>query len=189
MTVLLPRRVGGVRVLERLGEGGMAFVHRAEDPFRPDRPLAVKFLRSEASADSELVRRFLREGEVLRHLRHPHLVEVVDFGYAGSTPYILMELLPGGTVKRCFGEPPARFLRRLQPVTGALVVAHEAGVIHRDLKPSNLLFAADGRLTVTDFGAESPEPPDEQAVASSSPAAPATPRNSRLLRCVPTARH
>jgi len=152
MTVLLPRRVGGVRVLERLGEGGMAFVHRAEDPFRPDRPLAVKFLRSEASADSELVRRFLREGEVLRHLRHPHLVEVVDFGYAGSTPYILMELLPGGTVKRCFGEPPARFLRRLQPVTGALVVAHEAGVIHRDLKPSNLLFAADGRLKVTDFG-------------------------------------
>ena len=52
MTVLLPRRIGGIRVLERLGEGGMAFVHRAEDPFRPDRPLAVKFLRVEAAADS-----------------------------------------------------------------------------------------------------------------------------------------
>ena len=152
MTILLPRRIGAVRVLERLGEGGMAFVHRAEDPFRPDRPLAVKFLRSEASADPELVRRFLREGEVLRRLRHPHLVEVVDFGQAGSTPYILMELLPGGTFKQCFGEPPARLLRRLQPVTGALEVAHGAGVIHRDLKPSNLLFAADGRLKVTDFG-------------------------------------
>ena len=152
MTVLLPRRIGGIRVLERLGEGGMAFVHRAEDPFRPDRPLAVKFLRVEAAADSELVLRFLREGEVLRHLRHPNLVEVVDFGRAGSTPYILMELLPGGTIKQCFGEAPARFLRRLQPVAGALQVAHEAGVIHRDLKPSNLLFAADGRLKVTDFG-------------------------------------
>ncbi|MDR3669422.1 MAG: protein kinase [Holophaga sp.] len=152
MTVLLPRRIGAIRVLERLGEGGMAFVHRAEDPFRPDWPLAVKFLRVEAAADSELVVRFLREGEVLRHLHHPNLVEVIDFGRAGSTPYILMELLPGGTIKQCFGEAPARFLRRLQPVAGALQVAHEAGVIHRDLKPSNLLFAPDGRLKVTDFG-------------------------------------
>ena len=152
MTELLPRRIGGIRVLERLGEGGMAFVHRAEDPFRPDRPLAVKFLRVEAAADSELVQRFLREGEVLRRLRHPNLVEVIDFGRAGSTPYILMELLPGGTIKQCFGEAPARFLRRLLPVAGALQVAHEAGVIHRDLKPSNLLFAPDGRLKVTDFG-------------------------------------
>jgi hypothetical protein len=152
MTVLLPRRIGGIRVLERLGEGGMAFVHRAEDPFRPDRPLAVKFLRAEAAGDSELVLRFLREGEVLKQLRHPHLVEVMDFGRAGSTPYILMELLPGGTIKQCFGEAPAGFLRRLQPVAGALELAHAHGVIHRDLKPSNLLFAADGRLKVTDFG-------------------------------------
>ncbi len=112
----------------------------------------MKFLRLEAAADSELVQRFLREGEVLRRLRHPNLVEVVDFGRAGSTPYILMELLPGGSVKQCFGEAPARLLRRLQPVSGALQVAHDAGVIHRDLKPSNLLFAADGRLKVTDFG-------------------------------------
>ena len=152
MTLLLPRRIGGIRVLERLGEGGMAFVHRAEDPFRPGRPLAVKFLRPEAAADSELVLRFLREGEVLRRLSHPNLVEVMDFGRAGSTPYILMELLPGGSVKQCYGEAPARLLRRLQPVSGALQVAHAAGVIHRDLKPSNLLFAPDGRLKVTDFG-------------------------------------
>ena len=152
MTLLLPKRIGAVRVLERLGEGGMAVVHRAEDPFRPDRPLAVKFLRQEAGADSELVRRFLREGEVLRRLSHPNLVEVMDFGRAGSTPYILMELLPGGTVHQCFGEPPARILRRLLPVAGALQTAHEAGVVHRDLKPSNLLFSLDGRLKVTDFG-------------------------------------
>jgi hypothetical protein len=63
-----------------------------------------------------------------------------------------MELLPGGTIKQCFGEAPARILRRLHPVAGALEVAHAVGVIHRDLKPSNLLFAADGRLKVTDFG-------------------------------------
>jgi len=144
--------VGGARVMEKLGEGGMAIVHRAQDPFRPERMLAVKFLRPEAGSDADLVRRFLREGEVLKRLRHPHLVEVYDFGKAGSTAFLLMELLPGGSVKACRGEAPAQILRRFIPVADALGVAHEAGVIHRDLKPSNLLFAADGRLKVTDFG-------------------------------------
>lgn len=152
MSLLLPKQIGGVRILERLGEGGMAFVHRAEDLFNPERPLAVKFLRAETSADSELVQRFLREGEVLKRLSHPHLVKVYDFGRAGRTPYILMELLPGGSVKACRGEAPARIIRRLLPVADALRYTHESGVIHRDLKPSNLLFAADGRLKVTDFG-------------------------------------
>ena len=150
--MLLPRMIGGARVMERLGEGGMAVVHRAVDPFRPDLPLAVKFLRPEAGADPEVVRRFLREGEVLKSLRHPHLVEVHDFGRAGTTPFLLMELLPGGSVKRCMGEAPSRLLRRFLPVMEALELAHGAGVIHRDLKPSNLLFAADDRLKVTDFG-------------------------------------
>lgn len=152
MTLLLPKRIGGIRVLERLGEGGMAFVHRAEDPLRPDRALAVKFLRPESANNAELALRFLREGEVLKQLSHPHLVEVYAFGKAGITPYILMELLPAGMIKQCFGEPPASILRRLFPIAGALQTAHDAGVIHRDLKPSNLLFAADGRLKVTDFG-------------------------------------
>jgi hypothetical protein len=150
--MFLPRMAGGARVLERLGEGGMAVVHRAEDPFRPDQPLAVKFLRAEAISDPDLVRRFLREGEVLKQLHHPHLVEVYGFGRAGTTPFLLMELLPGGSVKDCRGEAPSRILRRFVPVAEALKVAHEAGIIHRDLKPSNLLFAADGRLKVTDFG-------------------------------------
>ncbi len=152
MSVRIPRQIGSVRILERLGEGGMAFVHRAEDVFRPEQPLAVKFLRPEAASDGEMVRRFLREGEVLKRLRHPHLVEVMDFGRTGNTPYLLMELLPGGSIKACRGEAPASVLRRLLPVLEALAYAHGEGVIHRDLKPSNLLFAADGRLKVTDFG-------------------------------------
>lgn len=152
MNLRLPRTIGSARILERLGEGGMAFVHRAEDVYRPGHQLAAKFLRPEAASDAELVRRFLQEGEVLKKLRHPHLVEVVDFGRAGTIPYLLMELLPGGSVKVCRGEPPARFLRRMVGVLDALAHAHGHGVIHRDLKPSNLLFAADGRLKVTDFG-------------------------------------
>jgi hypothetical protein len=152
MSVLIPKRIGSVRVLDRLGEGGMAIVHRAEDVFRPERQLAVKFLRPETAADAEIVQRFLREGEVLKRLRHPNLVEVMDFGRAGSTPYLLMELLPGGSIKGCRGEAPAQILRRLLPVLDALAYTHESGIVHRDLKPSNLLFAADGNLKVTDFG-------------------------------------
>lgn len=152
MALLLPRTLGAVRLGELLGEGGMALVHRCTDPFQPDRGLAAKLLRPEVHGDAELVRRFLREGEVLKGLPHPHLVEVFGFGKSGSWPYILMELLPGGTLKGCMGEPPSRLARRLLPAGDALALAHGAGVIHRDLKPSNLLFAEDGRLKVTDFG-------------------------------------
>jgi hypothetical protein len=152
MTVLHPRKIGSVRVLEQLGEGGMAVVHRAEDLFRPDLELAVKFLKGNVTSDADVVKRFLQEGEVLKGLRHSHLVEVYDFGRIGLTPYLLMELLPGGSVKACYGESPATFIRRIVPVADALAFVHGFGVIHRDLKPSNLLFSRDGRLKVTDFG-------------------------------------
>ena len=148
----LPSQIGSVRLLEPLGEGGMALVFRGEDRFRPEGVCAVKLLRPEVHRDTELVRRFLREGEVLTKLAHPNLVEIFAFGRSGSWPYLIMELLPGGSLKDCRGEAPARLARRLVPVCEALGVAHRAGVVHRDLKPSNLLFAADGRLKVTDFG-------------------------------------
>ena len=147
-----PAQIGGVRLLEPLGEGGMALVFRGEDRFRPGVQSAVKLLRPEVHGDETLVRRFLREGEVLTRLSHPHLVEVYAFGRSGAWPYLVMELLPGGSVKACRGGAPAHLVRRLVPVCGALHLAHLAGVVHRDLKPSNLLFAADGRLKVTDFG-------------------------------------
>ena len=147
-----PVQIGSVRLQEPLGEGGMALVFRGEDRFRPESPCAVKLLRPEVHRDAELVRRFLREGEVLTRLAHPNLVEIFAFGHSGAWPYLVMELLPGGSLKACRGEAPAALARRLVPVCAALGVAHGAGVVHRDLKPSNLLFAEDGRLKVTDFG-------------------------------------
>lgn len=148
----LPTQIGSVRLLEPLGEGGMALVFRGEDRFKSGSSCAVKLLRPEVHRDAELVRRFLREGEVLTRLTHPALVEIFAFGTSGAWPYLVMELLPGGSLRACRGEPPAALARRLIPVCEALQVAHEAGVVHRDLKPSNLLFAADGCLKVTDFG-------------------------------------
>jgi serine/threonine-protein kinase len=130
----------------------MALVFRGEDRFRPGQACAVKLLRPEVHRDGELVRRFLREGEVLTHLSHPHLVEIFAYGQSGTWPYLIMELLPGGSLKACMGEAPAALVRRVSPVCGALSVAHRAGVVHRDLKPSNLLFSSEGLLKVTDFG-------------------------------------
>lgn len=147
-----PAQIGSVRLLEPLGEGGMAIVFRGEDRFRPGGSCAVKLLRPEVHRDAALVRRFLREGEVLTRLAHPNLVEIYAYGYSGAWPYLVMELLPGGSLKACRGEAPSRLLRRVVPVCEALGVAHGAGVVHRDLKPSNLLFAADSYLKVTDFG-------------------------------------
>jgi len=147
-----PAQIGSVRLLEPLGEGGMALVFRGEDRFRPGVQSAVKLLRPEVHRDGDLVRRFLREGEVLTRLSHPSLVEIFSFGTSGSWPYLIMELLPGGSLKDCRGEAPAVLVRRLVPVCEALAVAHAAGVVHRDLKPSNMLFASDGALKVTDFG-------------------------------------
>ena len=147
-----PAQIGSVRLLEPLGEGGMALVFRGEDRFRPEVSCAVKLLRPEVHRDKDLVRRFLREGEVLERLSHPSLVEIYAFGTSNGWPYLVMELLPGGSLKACRGEAPAALVRRLLPVCGALGVAHAAGVVHRDLKPSNLLFAATGQLKVTDFG-------------------------------------
>lgn len=147
-----PTQIGSIRLLEPLGEGGMALVFRGEDRFRPGFVCAVKLLRPEVHRDMDLVRRFLREGEVLTRLSHPALVEIHAFGTSGSWPYLVMELLPGGSLKACRGEAPARMARRLVPVCQALEVAHQAGVVHRDLKPSNLLFGPDGHLKVTDFG-------------------------------------
>jgi hypothetical protein len=147
-----PPQIGSVRIMEPLGEGGMALVFRGEDRFRAGVSCAVKLLRPEVHRDIELVRRFLREGEVLTKLSHPNLVEIFAFGHSGPWPYLVMELLPGGSFKACRGEAPALLMQRVIPVCDALHSAHEAGVVHRDLKPSNLLFSADGRLKVTDFG-------------------------------------
>ena len=141
-----PTQIGSIRLLDPLGEGGMALVFRGEDRFRSGTFCAVKLLRPEVHRDADLVRRFLREGDVLTRLSHPALVEIYSFGTSGVWPYLVMELLPGGSLKGCRGEAPAALARRLVPVCGALSVAHAAGVVHRDLKPSNLLFAADGSL-------------------------------------------
>jgi hypothetical protein len=147
---------GRYRLLGLLGRGGMGEVHLARDEVL-DRDVAVKVLAEQYSHDGEAVERFRREAKSAAVLSHPHIVPVYDLGEtAHGTHYIVMEYVPGGTLKeRILREGPVDAGTAagisLQ-VAAALGAAHDAGVIHRDVKPENILFAGSGEAKVTDFG-------------------------------------
>ena len=158
----MPRLLGGrYRLEERLGEGGLGVVWRARH-LGLQRDFAVKLLRTSARHDSAALARFQREAEALGRLRHPHVVEVTDFGVDAETgvPYLVMELLPGRTLADLLREagplPAARALPLLEALAAAIDAAHEQGILHRDLKPGNVALPTDGTgeplVKVLDFG-------------------------------------
>lgn len=139
----------------RLGEGGMAVVYQARDQVL-HRTVAVKVLREQFAGDSEFVERFRREALAAASLSHPNIVNVYDVGREGSIHFIVMEYVPGETLKNIIRREaplsPLRVARIGRQVCEALAHAHEHGVIHRDIKPHNILITPDGRAKVTDFG-------------------------------------
>ena len=149
---LTGRTIAGLDVFELIGLGGVAEVYRAFDA-RAEREVALKVLSQRAEPD--MIRRFMREGRVLLGLRHPHIVEVYDVGEAQMLRYIVMELMAAGSLKECLqrGTLDWREATRIAlEIARALEHAHTHGVIHRDVKPGNVMFAADGRAKLTDFG-------------------------------------
>jgi len=144
------------RPLGLLGRGGMGEVHLARDEVL-GRDVAVKVLAEQYSHDGEAVERFRREARSAAALSHPHVVPVHDLGEtADGAHYIVMEYVPGGTLKERIlrgGAMDVRTAARIShQVAAALGAAHDAGVVHRDVKPENILFAGSGEAKVTDFG-------------------------------------
>jgi serine/threonine protein kinase len=144
------------QLLDELGEGGMATVYKAHDQ-RLEREVAIKFLRRGAFPPdqmNQILKRFEREAKSLARLSHPNIVKVHDFGEHEGAPYLVMEYLPGGTLKSILGKsvPWAVAMRMLIPVARALVFAHERGIVHRDVKPANIMISASGDPMLTDFG-------------------------------------
>lgn len=134
----------------------MATVYKAYDT-RLEAEVAVKVIRTENLAPSVLERslkRFEREAKALARLTHPNIVKVTDYGDYEGRPYLVMEYLPGGTLKQRLGNPMAwrDAIRILLPITKALDFAHRQNMIHRDVKPSNILITADDEPMLTDFG-------------------------------------
>jgi serine/threonine protein kinase len=145
---------GKYRLEERIGDGAMGVVYRALH-LHLRRTVAVKLLSTEVP-DTEAVLRFQREAEALGRLRHPSVVDVIDFGIddAEHRPYLVMEYLDGASLDTLRVEP-AEALPILEAVASALDHAHAMGVLHRDLKPENVMVWRDGggpRVKVLDFG-------------------------------------
>ncbi|MFE4977183.1 protein kinase [Kitasatospora sp. NPDC056651] len=150
---------GRYRLTHRLGRGGMAEVFAAED-VRLGRTVAVKLLRGELAQDDVARLRFTREAHAVAALNHHSIVAVYDTGeeYVGdeSTPYIVMELVEGRTVRELLADeeaPPVdQALIIIAGVLEALAYSHRNGIVHRDIKPANVSITNAGAVKVMDFG-------------------------------------
>ena len=146
---------GRYRVGARVARGGMAVVHQATD-LRLDREVAVKVMHEGLADDPEFVNRFEREARSAAKLAHHNVVSVFDQGDDHGTLFLVMEYVPGSTLRDLLREEaplsPSRALSLLEPVLGALGAAHGAGMIHRDVKPENVLLGKNGEVKVADFG-------------------------------------
>lgn len=144
--------IPGYRIIKPLGQGGMATVWLAES--RQGDKVALKILSAPSGVDPQWVERFMREAEFLRKLNHPNIVRVLDAGAANGTHYMAMEFLDHGDLTSWIrqGLKPEDALRILRTLAEALDFVHQRSLLHRDLKPDNVLFRADGRPVLVDFG-------------------------------------
>ncbi len=146
---------GRYRVGPIIATGGMSAVYRGLD-IRLDRPVAIKVMESRYAVDQQFLMRFQREARAVARLKHPGLVAVYDQGVDGHHPFLVMELVEGGTLRELLRErgpmPPHAVAAVLRPVLGGLAVAHRSGLVHRDVKPENVLISDDGEVKIADFG-------------------------------------
>ena len=160
MDNLAGRTLGKYQIREMLGQGGMGSVYRAYQS-NLNRTVAIKVLMPQLAANSEYVKRFIREAETSAVLEHPHIVPIYDYGQVAGTVFVVMRLLTGGTLadrleqraKRSLPLPSmAEASDLLNKLASALDYAHNKGVIHRDIKPSNIMFDNHGNPFLVDFG-------------------------------------
>jgi hypothetical protein len=150
------RVIGGrYELADRIGGGGMADVFRAHDRTL-DRDVAVKVMRPAFAELAEFAERFHREAEALAAIEHPNIVRVLDYGTSDDGPFIVMELVTGGTLQnlmRARGRVDQYAAAKIAAgIADGLEAAHIRGVLHRDLKPDNVLLDGEGQAKIADFG-------------------------------------
>lgn len=153
---LIGRLVDGrYRVRARIARGGMATVYVATD-LRLERRIALKVMHGHLSDDSVFQSRFIQEARAAARLADPHVVNVFDQGQDGELAYLVMEYLPGITLRELMREQRrltiAQTITIMDAILAGLAAAHKAGIVHRDVKPENVLLAEDGRIKIGDFG-------------------------------------
>ena len=146
---------GRYEVFQHIGQGGMADVFLAVDTIL-NRQVAIKILRSELGTDAVSVLRFEREAQAATALSHPNIVEIYDVGEYKGHHFIVMEYVPGKTLKETIRKRGGLLTEEAVDImiqlTDAVAEAHRRGIIHRDLKPQNVIVKSDGTVKILDFG-------------------------------------
>jgi len=154
MAGLTGKTLDHYRLIEQVGQGGMATVYRAQD-IRTLNEIALKVLSPTISGDKRFVRRFRREAGLVVRLKHPNIVPVLDYGEANGMVYLVMPYIQGSTLSdhiRTKQLSAENVLRWTDEIAQALDFAHQQGIIHRDIKPSNVIISKSGQALLTDFG-------------------------------------
>ena len=138
-----------------VASGGMASVYRARDSVL-EREVALKIIHPHLATDKSFVEKFHREAKMAAKLSHPNLVNVFDQGTDGEITFLVMEFVPGITLRDAMNDfgllDASRTLEIIEPLTAGLAAAHSAGILHRDLKPENIFLDDNGNVKLGDFG-------------------------------------
>ena len=153
-----PKKIGQYELRKIIGRGGMATVWRAYQP-NLDREVAIKLMAAQFSDDESFTKRFNQEARSIARLRHPNILSIYEYGQEDGQPFIVTELLEGGTLREYTRNrqlEPKEIVRILNQIADALDYAHANGMVHRDIKPSNILMGtqrvAGDRAVLGDFG-------------------------------------
>ena len=150
---MIGKTISHYKILEKLGEGGMGVVYKAEDT-KLERTVALKFLSTQYTSDPEIVERFKREAKAAAALNHPNIITVYEIGEHEGQTFIAMEHIKGESLrdrmKRALS--PEDTLELISQVCRGLSKAQQADIVHRDIKPENIMIDEDGRVRILDFG-------------------------------------
>ncbi|MEK6571808.1 MAG: serine/threonine-protein kinase [Bacteroidota bacterium] len=165
---MIGQTISHYKILEKLGEGGMGVVYKAQD-LKLDRPVAVKFLPAHLSASAENKARFVQEAKAAAALNHPNILSVYDIDEQEGSMFFVMEYVEGETLKSRItnlylkgasgsagksseGIPVRQALDWTIQIAQGLKAAHEKNIVHRDIKPENIMLTKDGLPKIMDFG-------------------------------------
>jgi eukaryotic-like serine/threonine-protein kinase len=152
MELFAGRTISHYRILDKLGEGGMGVVYRAED-IRLGRHVALKLLPRSVSAGAEERRRLLNEARAAAAISHPNVAHIYEISDETEEPFIAMELIEGTVLRERIGSLTIEESVRIAiGIAEGLAEAHRNGIIHRDIKPENIMLRASGVPVVMDFG-------------------------------------
>ncbi|HYQ85599.1 MAG TPA: serine/threonine-protein kinase, partial [Bacteroidota bacterium] len=149
---MIGKNISHYHILEKLGEGGMGVVYKAED-LKLKRMVAIKFLPKTLSVHGEERERFTLEAQAASALNHPNVATIYEIDEAGGETFIVMEYVEGKTLRESMQGLTIRQVTDIGiQIAEGLAAAHEKGIVHRDIKAENIMLRKDGRVQVMDFG-------------------------------------